>query len=168
MKESAEVDLAEFDEAPSARKRRFAKKVPFVEVEDDKLLLLVRMYGEGKWKQIADIMIDRSARQCRERYANYINPNLKIGNWTKEEDATLERLFNEHGPRWSKLAQTFGNRSSQALRSRYTELKLQNFKCANTRPSETKMDVIDSSFRRDMQEDVAFETISSETSISWS
>ena len=40
-------------------------------------------YGR-KWSKIAKYLPGRSGKQCRERYINHLNPNLKRGEWTGE------------------------------------------------------------------------------------
>lgn len=86
------------------------------------LLRLVSASECLQWGRIAMSMPSRNARQCRDRYNNYINPQLKSGNWTKEEDELLEELLTVHGQRWAAIARFFGDRSVNSLRYRHFEL----------------------------------------------
>lgn len=103
-------------------KRTFPSKVPFTKEEDARLERLVRLFGTVEWGSIAARMPTRNARQCRDRYNNYVNPNLKTGGWTQTEDEQLENLYALHGPQWTLLSQLVGNRSVNALRNRHFEL----------------------------------------------
>lgn len=38
------------------------------------------------------------------RWVNSLDPNLKMDEWTAEEDAKLEAAISEHGYCWSKIA----------------------------------------------------------------
>jgi hypothetical protein len=64
-------------------------------------------------------MTTRNPRQCRERWTNYVNPLLKQGNWTYEEDRLLEAKFARYGTKWKTIAQFFTNRSDISLRNRH-------------------------------------------------
>ena len=44
--------------------------------EEDRLLLELVGQLRDNWKEIALRIPDRSAAQCRERYTNYIGPNV--------------------------------------------------------------------------------------------
>ncbi|OHS93757.1 hypothetical protein TRFO_11541 [Tritrichomonas foetus] len=71
------------------------------------------------WNQIASHINGRTARQCRERYRNYLYPNLNNSPWSKEEDNLLEEKFVEIGPRWSSIARFFINRSEVNVKNRH-------------------------------------------------
>lgn len=48
--------------------------------EEDRLLLeWVKRLGTGNWEEIAMHIEGRSAGKCRERYTNYIGPDVKKG-----------------------------------------------------------------------------------------
>jgi hypothetical protein len=81
-------------------------------------LELVSRHGNKDWNSIAEQMGTRNARQCRERYNNYVNPSLRRDSWTDEEDATLIEKFREFGPKWNMIAKFFQDRSDMALRNR--------------------------------------------------
>lgn len=97
-------------------------KDPFRPDEDRKLVWLVKQFGTRDWRSVSMAMQTRNSRQCRDRYNNYINPNLKFGNWTCDEDALIIELVKSHGPRWSVISRSFGNRSANTLRNRYFRL----------------------------------------------
>jgi hypothetical protein len=61
----------------------------------------------------------RNARQCRERWVYYLNPQLQQGNWTTAEEALLEAKFGEYGTKWKSIARFFVNRSAMSLRNRH-------------------------------------------------
>jgi hypothetical protein len=45
----------------------------------------VAQFGKGSWKQIATLLPGRTARQCKQRWENTLNPGIKAGLWTAEE-----------------------------------------------------------------------------------
>ena len=89
--------------------------------EEDKLLkLLVAKFGEGSWKEIAKNMPDRTPRQCRERYKNYLAPAIQNGPWTDAEDQLLSEKVRIFGFQWAKIAIFFPSRSSVNVKNRWT------------------------------------------------
>ena len=49
------------------------------------------------WREVAKHVLTRTDKQCRERYANVLDPELKLyAEWTPEEDALLLRAIEEH------------------------------------------------------------------------
>jgi Rps23 Pro-64 3,4-dihydroxylase Tpa1-like proline 4-hydroxylase len=63
-----------------------AERHKFLKAEDDLLRRLVEQSGETNWNLISSFMNGRNARQCRERYKNYLSPQLHNSPWTTAED----------------------------------------------------------------------------------
>jgi hypothetical protein len=66
----------------------------------------------------------RSAKQCREHWNCYLNPQLKKGPWTIDEDILLLTLIrgNNGDKKWSEIVFSFEGRTENALKNRYTLL----------------------------------------------
>ena len=94
-------------------------KCKFTPEEDKILVSVVEKLGAKKWKLIATFIPGRTARQCRDRYANYLRPNLNFDQWTPEEDSLLLQQYYQHGPKWSKICKLFKGRSSSSLKNRW-------------------------------------------------
>ena len=94
----------------------------FTKAEDERLKQLLALRNPPNWNEIAHFMSNRTSRQCRERYNNYLRPNLVNGRWTKEEDELLEKLFEIHGPKWSFISKSFNSRSSVNVKNRHATL----------------------------------------------
>lgn len=94
-------------------------RIPFTAEEDEKIKFLTEKYGTKNWSLIASYMHERTPKQCRDRYSNYLVPGYFKGEWSKEEDELLQRLYNEHGPKWSILKKSFPYRSSNSLKNRW-------------------------------------------------
>jgi len=48
--------------------------------------------------------------QCRERWFNHLDPALKKGGWTEEEDAILVDAQMKWGNSWTKIAKLLPGR----------------------------------------------------------
>jgi len=46
---------------------------------------LVILHGRRKWAVIAVQLVGRSGKQCRERFKNQLDPNIKRMAWSEEE-----------------------------------------------------------------------------------
>ncbi len=46
--------------------------------------------GVTKWSEIAARISGRIGKQCRERWFNHLDPAIKKGGWSAEEDRILE------------------------------------------------------------------------------
>uniref|UniRef100_A0A8C3AXN8 MYB proto-onco like 1 n=1 Tax=Cyclopterus lumpus TaxID=8103 RepID=A0A8C3AXN8_CYCLU len=76
-------------------------KGPWTKEEDQKVIDLVHKYGPKRWSVIAKHLQGRIGKQCRERWHNHLNPEVKKSSWTQEEDKiiydahqTTRKLFN--------------------------------------------------------------------------
>ena len=65
-----------------------------IHLQEDRLVLdLVMRHGAKKWSFIASHLTGRIGKQCRERWANHLNPNIKKGPWTEDEDKKIIEVF---------------------------------------------------------------------------
>lgn len=97
-------------------------KFKFGADEDLQLKELVRKYGENNWTQIAQNMPNRNARQCKERWCNYLSPNICKSPWTQDEDNLLLEKYKEIGARWVQIAKFFPQRTDISIKNRYLVL----------------------------------------------
>ena len=101
------------------------RRLKFTEREDVRLKTLIETLGTGDWKTIASHMSGRTARQCRDRWKNYLSPHMEVREWTPEEDKLLLQKLKEIGGRWTMLASFFPGRSGIAVRNRCCKLSRQ-------------------------------------------
>ena len=95
----------------------------FTPEEDEQLRRLVEINGFKDWKLVSSLMKNRTARQCRERYNDYLNPALNNCEWTMEEEKKLIDLINQYGKKWSFLKQFFPGRSDVNLKNHWPVLE---------------------------------------------
>ncbi|XP_059664104.1 uncharacterized protein LOC132309860 [Cornus florida] len=90
--------------------------------EDKRLKVAVMLFGPKTWNKIAQYVPGRTQVQCRERWANSLDPSLILGEWTEEEDSRLEAAIAEHGYCWSKVAACVAPRTDSQCRRRWKML----------------------------------------------
>jgi hypothetical protein len=103
--------------------RRPTIKSKFEPWEDARLLEIVPAYGPTNWHEIAAHFPGRNARQCRERWSNYVNPNLLKTGWTEAEDNILLQSYQEVGSKWFVIAGLLPGRSKNSVKNRYFTLQ---------------------------------------------
>ena len=65
-------------------------------------------------------MPGRTAKQCRERYNNHVDPAIKKDKiWTAEEDALVMQLHAEHHNQFAKIARRIPGRCYDDVKNRY-------------------------------------------------
>ena len=94
----------------------------FTPEEDEKLKNLVKTYGTNDWKTISSLIPNRSQRQCRERWKNYLSPDVSNAPWTSEEDQLLEEKYKELGSQWSRISKFFNARTDIHVKNRWVTL----------------------------------------------
>jgi hypothetical protein len=99
--------------------RFLGPKVKFEPREDALLIEAVQTHGTGDWSLVASMVNGRNARQCRERWNNYVNPALTHTDWTSAEDELLIEKYGELGPKWHKIAGCFEGRAKNNVRNRF-------------------------------------------------
>jgi hypothetical protein len=100
----------------------FRPHTKFSPSDDSKLQSLVEKFGRSDWSQIAQQMEGKNARQCRERWTNYLAPNLNTAPWTREDDLLLAQKYAELGNRWVQIAAFFPNRTDAMIKNRFNRL----------------------------------------------
>ncbi|KAJ3026440.1 UNVERIFIED_CONTAM: Myb-like DNA-binding domain protein [Siphonaria sp. JEL0065] len=90
--------------------------------EDVKLREAVEVHGIGNWTKISQDVETRNDVQCRERYLNALNPELKKGAFSEEENTRLLDLVGQYGQKWTKVAKAFKSRTAKMCKAQYNKL----------------------------------------------
>jgi hypothetical protein len=100
----------------------------FTAADDEQLRELVEQFGDSDWLLISDQMNGRNARQCRERWINYLAPSLNNGPWTPEEDMLLLQKYRELGCKWVHIAKFFPQRTDAMVKNRFNRIQRRDAK----------------------------------------
>ena len=95
----------------------------FTAQEDALLKKLVHEMGENCWNELASKMKRRNARQCHDRWFNYLSPKINNSPWTPEEDEMLINLCYSLNGKWVKVSKRVNGRTDTQIKNRWNTLK---------------------------------------------
>jgi len=78
-------------------------------------------YGLQQWGRIASLFSKRTAKQCKARWAEWIDPNIRKTEWSREEDEKLLHMAKLMPTQWRTIAPIVGRTATQCL-ERYEQL----------------------------------------------
>ncbi|KAK7679913.1 hypothetical protein QCA50_017072 [Cerrena zonata] len=111
-------------------------RLPWSKEEDAQLMRAIReLYPEEELKNIRPESIEwdavsekigsdgiRKAKDCRKRWCHSLDPSLRRGKWTPEEDELLIQAHQKYGPSWQKVSIEIKGRTDDQCAKRYLEV----------------------------------------------
>lgn len=105
---------------------------------DDLLRKIVETNYNLPWNEVANMLnesnpkMKKSGKQCRERYKNYLDPNITNRSWSKDEKILFILLHSKYVNRWGKIAKFYPNRNDISMKNyfySYMRKSLKKIRC---------------------------------------
>ncbi|MCD9560912.1 Transcription factor myb48 [Datura stramonium] len=94
------------------------RRGPWTEEEDVQLVFYVKLFGDRRWDFLAKVSgLKRTGKSCRLRWVNYLNPDLKRGKMTPQEERLVLELHSKWGNRWSRIARKIPGRTDNEIKN---------------------------------------------------
>ncbi|GAB5371938.1 hypothetical protein AAMO2058_001623100 [Amorphochlora amoebiformis] len=106
----------------SGKAAKVQKNVKWTAEDDERLRRAVRMYDEKNWKAIAQEGFGgkKSDVQCLHRWRKVLDPSIKKGPWTAQEDKLIMLGIQTYGEgKWSDIAKKIQGRLGKQCRERW-------------------------------------------------
>ncbi|KAL0918201.1 hypothetical protein M5K25_010195 [Dendrobium thyrsiflorum] len=103
--------------------------------EDRRLIAYIKKNGHRNWRALPkEAGLLRCGKSCRLRWINYLRPDIKRGNFTKEEEDTIIKLHEMLGNKWSKIAACLPGRTDNEIKNVWNTHLKKRFKPNNLTP----------------------------------
>ncbi|XP_059457206.1 transcription factor MYB1-like [Corylus avellana] len=104
-------------------------------MEDRVLTEYIKTHGEGKWRNLPKRAgLKRCGKSCRLRWLNYLRPDIKRGNITRDEEELIIRLHKLLGNRWSLIAGRLPGRTDNEIKNYWNTNIGKKFQVAGDHP----------------------------------
>ncbi len=83
--------------------------------EDEILKAAVMKYGKNQWARISSLLTRKTAKQCKARWYEWLDPSIKKTEWSREEEEKLLHLAKIMPNQWRTIAPIVGRTASQCI-----------------------------------------------------
>lgn len=97
--------------------QRSAKKGNWTSQEDELLFAWVDQHGPTKWTECSKEIKGRCGKQCRERWVNILNPDVKKGNWSDHEQDVIFNSLSTYNTSWSAMSHILPGRTENSIKN---------------------------------------------------
>ena len=122
---------------PRKNKKIDLKKGQWSYQEDKLLRQWVKLNGPKDWEACGRFIHGRKGKQCREHWNNCLNPELKKGCWSPEEDFLIMFFYEKCKGSWKKIVPLFQGRIENSIKNRFYS-QLRKYATKNFERSERK------------------------------
>mmetsp|Transcript_26997 Transcript_26997/g.74219 ORF Transcript_26997/g.74219 Transcript_26997/m.74219 type:complete len:852 (-) Transcript_26997:43-2598(-) len=93
--------------------RAFIKGGVWKNSEDEILKAAVQKYGKQQWARVASLLNRKTAKQCKARWHEWLDPSVRKVEWSREEEEKLLHLAKLMPAQWKTIGPLVGRTATQ-------------------------------------------------------
>eukprot|EP00531_Pseudo-nitzschia_arenysensis_P006126 CAMPEP_0116139366 /NCGR_PEP_ID=MMETSP0329-20121206/13277_1 /TAXON_ID=697910 /ORGANISM="Pseudo-nitzschia arenysensis, Strain B593" /LENGTH=847 /DNA_ID=CAMNT_0003634411 /DNA_START=25 /DNA_END=2568 /DNA_ORIENTATION=+ len=93
--------------------RAFIKGGVWKNSEDEILKAAIQKYGKQQWARVASLLNRKTAKQCKARWHEWLDPSVRKVDWSREEEEKLLHLAKLMPAQWKTIGPLVGRTATQ-------------------------------------------------------
>ncbi|GKY97374.1 CDC5 cell division cycle 5-like protein [Mayamaea pseudoterrestris] len=81
--------------------------------EDEVLKAAIQKYGKNQWARVASLLNKKTAKQCKARWHEWLDPSIRKTEWSRPEEEKLLHLAKLMPAQWKTIAPMVGRTATQ-------------------------------------------------------
>ena len=126
-------------------------KLDWCPEQDNQLQSLVTVHGIHNWSLVAEQLnanfagIQKTGKQCRERWCNKLDPSVNHSPWAKQEEGQLILSHMKFKNRWCDIAADLKGRHNNMIKNRFYSIfrKVKNKVLSDDYSFKTKLELVE-------------------------
>jgi hypothetical protein len=109
--------------------------------EDEMIINYIVNHGEQQWNILAEMIGNRTGKQCRERWKNHLDPSICKDQWKESEDQLIIKSVKKNGTKWAAISKLLPGRTDNDVKNRwYSVLNRRKTNEINAKSPERKIE----------------------------